>query len=273
MLNNLNMECAQISEYLIDYIDLKLDEQICKEVDIHLEKCESCSKEFSELKDLFKAIDTTENHVPGKELKESFAKALDIEKNKNILSTKLMYQSIFVKYKLVWQIAAAIMLLFTGYLSGYNMKTRQLLNNNQTQQLNEMQNDVSEMKRMMALNLLKDESASQRIKAVNYTEELSSPDHTVINALIETLNNDKNTNVRLAAVYSLARFKTDKKVKEAFILTLNKQEDPMIQIVIINILVEIEDVKAIDELKKLLKNKDLNNDVKTQAELGVKVLS
>ncbi|RLD84573.1 MAG: hypothetical protein DRJ10_00835 [Bacteroidetes bacterium] len=125
----------------------------------------------------------------------------------------------------------------------------------------------------MVFNLLKNESASQRIQAVNYSEELSSPDSEIIEALINTLNSDKSTNVRLAAVYSLARFKTNNKVKNAFIETLNKQDDPMIQIVIINILVEMEEVKAVDELQDLLRNKDLNEQVKKQAEMGVEVLS
>ena len=129
------------------------------------------------------------------------------------------------------------------------------------------------MKRMMVFNLLENESASQRIQAVNYSEELSSPDSEIIMALINTLNSDKNTNVRLAAVYSLTRFKTNNTVKEAFIETLNKQDDPMIQIVIINMLVEMEEVKAVDELQDLLKNKNLNEQVKKQAEMGVEVLS
>ena len=124
-----------------------------------------------------------------------------------------------------------------------------------------------------SFNLLKNESASQRIQAVNYTEEISIPDDKIINALVNTLKTDKNTNVRLAAVYSLARFKTNKTVKNAFIETLNKQEDPMIQIVIINMLVEMKEVKALEELKYLLKDKDLNEHVKSQAEIGIQVLS
>ncbi|NJO91693.1 MAG: HEAT repeat domain-containing protein [Chloroflexia bacterium] len=126
---------------------------------------------------------------------------------------------------------------------------------------------------MQAINLLKNESASQRIKAVNYTEEIQSPSNETIEALINTLETDPSSNVRLAAVYSLSRFKSNKLVKEAFINTLNKQDDPMVQIVIINLLVEMEDVNAVEKLKELLKNKDLHEEVKTQAELGVKILS
>lgn len=175
------------------------------------------------------------------------------------------------KHRIFWQAAAAILLLITGFLAGFGFKG-QKVENEQSDQITKMQQDVGELKQMMALNLLKDGSASERIKAVNYTEEIPLPGEDVIDALIKTLNQDKNSNVRLASIYSLARFKNVPKVKNAFLFALNQQEDPMIQIVIINILVETEDVRAVDELKKLLEKKELNHDVKEHAEKGLKIL-
>lgn len=268
------MDCEQISEHLIDYIDLKLDSDTTEIVKNHISECENCRKEYNELKALFGNIEQKEEIQPDISLKSNFLKMLEAEKElqANESDTKMIQLRIPNK-NIIWQIAAAITLLITGFLSGYQFKNTDSNKSIQAEQLTEMKNDVDEMKRMMVFNLLKNESASQRIKAVNYTEEMQNPDSKVIEALINTLNSDKSTNVRLAAVYSLARFKTNNTVKEAFIETLNKQDDPMIQIVIINILVEMEEVKAVDELQNLLKNKDLNEQVKKQAELGVEVLS
>lgn len=262
------MDCNQISDLLIDYLDKNLDKQTNEEVKIHLENCDKCAKEHARNQQLFNDIDNIEGHQPGKELKNAFTEMLAAEK-RTLKTINKPNESIFAKYKMVWQIAAAVLLLLSGYFTGSYTKTATPDN----EKLAKMQSDVNEMKQMMALNLLNNESASQRIKAVNYTEEIQQPDNKIIEALINTLNNDKNSNVRLAAVYSLSRFKNNKIVQDAFIKTLNKQEDPMIQIIIINLLVEIQDVKAVDELKKLLKSKDLHEEVKTQAELGVKVLS
>jgi len=58
------------------------------------------------------------------------------------------------------------------------------------------------MKQVMLLSLLNDPSASQRIRAVSYTDEFSSVDLKVIGALFTTLNGDPNVNVRLATLES-----------------------------------------------------------------------
>jgi len=268
------MNCEQISEHLIDYIDFKLDSHTTEIIEKHIFECENCRKEYNQLKELFSNIKQKEEVQPDKSLKNNFIKMIANEKKlqKNQLNSKVIQLQIPGK-KIIWQTAAAIALLLTGFLSGYQFKNSDTNETVQAEQLTEMKSDMDQMKRMMVFNLLKNESASQRIKAVNYTEELSAPDDKIIKALINTLNSDKSTNVRLAAVYSLARFKTNNTVKNAFIETLNKQDDPMIQIVIINMLVEMEEVKAVDELKDLLNNKDLNEQVKKQAEMGVEVLS
>jgi len=268
------MDCKQISGHLIDYIDLKLDNNTAKIVEKHIAGCENCEKEYVELNMLFDKIKSTEEVQPDVSLKNNFMQILADEKRqqKKQIKTKVVKLQI-PSNKILWQTAAAIALLITGFLAGYQFNNDDTMSNVQSNQLAEMKSSVDEMKKMMVFNLLKNESASQRIKAVNYTEELSKPDSKIIKALIKTLNSDKNTNVRLAAVYSLARFKTNESVKNALIETLNKQDDPMIQIVIINMLVEMEEVKAVDELQHLLKNKDLNEQVKQQAEMGVEVLS
>lgn len=262
------MDCNKISYFLIDYLDENLDKKIYAEVKLHLENCEKCTRELSHNQKLFKEIDNADVQLPGNELKKAFVDMLEKEKRMED-NSGISKVSLFTKYKMVWQIAAAVLLLFTGYFLGSNKNNISPAND----KLTEMHNELTEVKQMMALSLLNNESASQRIKAVNYTEEIQQPDNKIIEALINTLNTDKNSNVRLAAVYSLSRFKNNKTVQEAFIRTLNRQNDPMIQIVIINLLVEIQDVKAVDEIKKLLQNKDLHEEVKTQAELGVKVLS
>jgi len=264
------MNCEQISEQLIDYIDLKLDSDTSRLIEKHISECANCQKEHGELQQLFGEIKEKHELQPDSKIRNNFMQLISDEKKQQ--GTKVIRLTIPLK-RIAWQSVAAIALLLTGFLSGYQVRNNTHNETVATEQLTEMKNDVDEMKRIMVINLLKNESASQRIKAVNYSEEISRPDSKIIEALINTLNSDKSTNVRLAAVYSLARFKSNETVKDAFIATLNKQDDPMVQIVIINMLVEIEEVKAVEELNILLKNKDLNKEVKQQAEMGIEVLT
>ncbi len=266
------MNCNTVSNYIIDFIDNKLDSNTSSEIAKHIEECPSCKIEYAQTKDIFLSIEKIPLKEPGTKLKMSFNEILEKEKARQKAEQKPSETKIIKlkNYRILWQVAAAVLLLVSGYLAGYNTNVKSV----STEQVSIMQNDIKEMKQQMqAISLLKNESASQRIKAVNYTEEIQSPSNETIEALINTLETDPSSNVRLAAVYSLSRFKSNKLVKEAFINTLNKQDDPMVQIVIINLLVEMEEVKAVDKLKELLKNKDLHKEVKTQAELGVKILS
>ncbi len=263
------MNCNTISTYLIDYIDGKLNISTHQDIEKHIETCSACANEYKQTKELFNSIENIHLKGPHKELKISFNEVLAAEKS--ALKNKNQDTKTFTlnNYKIIWQAAAAILLLVSGYLVGYNTNGP----NSDSNQISEVTNEVKDMKHMLALSLLQNESASQRIKAVSYTEEIQKPDNETIEALINTLETDKSSNVRLAAVYSLSRFKTNSRVKEAFISALNKQDDAMVQIVIINMLVEMEEVKAVDELKELLNKKDLHEEVKSQAELGVKALT
>ena len=265
------MNCNTVSNYIVDYIDNKLENTTRIEIAKHLEKCPACQIEYEQTKKVFSSIENMPLKEPAPELRISFNEILKKEKSKQVkLKQVSSSKTIRINYRTLWQVAAAFLLLISGYLAGYNSNAKSARDG----EMARMQNDIAEMKQQMyAINLLKNESASQRIKAVNYTEKIQSPSNETIEALINTLEKDPNSNVRLAAVYSLSRFKESQTVKDAFINTLNQQDDPMIQIVIINLLVEMEEVKAVDELKQLLKTKDLHEEVKSQAELGVKVLS
>ena len=120
--------------------------------------------------------------------------------------------------------------------------------------------------------MLKDESSSYRIKAVNYADELDTPDENVINVLIRTLNNDKNVNVRLAAAYALSKFAGQPSVSDSLVNSLTLQNDPILQVALINILVERKVRKAVQPIQTILTNENTLEEVKEVAKNGVEML-
>jgi hypothetical protein len=84
------------------------------------------------------------------------------------------------------------------------------------------------------------------------------------------MNTDANVNVRMTAMYALTRYSNIENARTALITSLNKQTDPLLQITLINILVEIQDARAKEPLQEILINKDLHEMVKKQAETGLK---
>ena len=73
--------------------------------------------------------------------------------------------------------------------------------------------EVSDLKELMMLSLLEKESATERLKAVSLTQEMDQASQKVTSALLQTLNNDDNVNVRLAALDALKPYSSDGNVR------------------------------------------------------------
>jgi hypothetical protein len=134
-------------------------------------------------------------------------------------------------------VAASVALLIVGFYAGRNL------------QFADNQPLIVEMqglkKTVEMLAQLKAESASERIKAVGYASEVKGEgSEQAIDALIQTLNTDENTNVRLAAANALFVYKDIPKVREALIQSMQMQEDPAIKIALINMMIALKEKKA-----------------------------
>ena len=128
------------------------------------------------------------------------------------------------------------------------------------------------MKEVLMYSMIDDESASARIKAVSYVDEMANPDGKVINTLVNTLNTDKNVNVRLAALYSLAKFTDNRMVRDSLVNALGKQTEPVVQVVLINFLTEKKEKKAIAPIRGILTDKNTLREVKEVAQKSLKIL-
>ena len=124
----------------------------------------------------------------------------------------------------------------------------------------------------MMLSLLKDPSASQRIQAVSYTEELSSVDLKVIGALFTTLNEDPNVNVRLATLEALVRLAGEPRVREGLVRSIDLQDSPLMQSAIADAMVKLQEKSSVKSLQRLLNKKDLNKMVKINIEKSIQKL-
>ncbi len=170
----------------------------------------------------------------------------------------------------VWRVAAALLLLGSGIGIGMALKSRPAPGVSTSETLVALRQEVKEMKEEVMLNMIDDESASQRIKAVSYSEELASPDQQVIDVLVNTLNQDKNVNVRLAALYSLQRFSDRRAVRDSLVNSLRRQKEPIIQVVLINLLAEKRDTRAIKPIQDIMTDKKTLKEVKDAAQRSLK---
>ncbi len=164
--------------------------------------------------------------------------------------------------------AAGIALLALGFTAGW------LMGNGETESAQIAGTEKSEAgQNSVILTGLNDKtSASERIRAINDSRELNDLDQEVAQALIRTMNYDDNTNVRLAAVEALSYYTNREDVRKSLIQSLEIQDHPLIQIALIDLLVNMEEKRAIHEIKKLMIDENTQEIVRKRAEVGVALL-
>lgn len=269
------MECFEGESLLIDYLDAQLTPAQHKALEQHIQDCAACRNALEEYRQLFVSMDANLTEKPGAVLKEKFDIMLQSELNINA-TTRISEDDqagkiVMLKQKPLWlRIAASIILVALGIVAGMQLKPGSTTSN--TSELADLKSEVTEMKEAMLFNMLNEESASERIKAVSYAEEISNPDHKIISALFETINEDKNVNVRLAALYAVSKYPNIGGVSDSLVASLRKQTEPLMQIALINILTEKKETKAIGPIRDLLQDKKTLQPVKEIAQKGLNLL-
>ena len=166
----------------------------------------------------------------------------------------------------------ATVLLVIGLGLGFLLNRPAQTDTAYNKQINSLSSQVSEMKQMMMLSLLENPSASQRIRAVGYTSEISKVNDKVIDALLTTLNEDPNINVRLITLDALVKLSKEPSVREGLVESISQQESPLMQSAIADVMVKLQERRSIKSLQKLLNKKDLNEMVKTKIEQSIQKL-
>lgn len=251
------MKSNHITEIITDYLDGLLNADQHKEAEAHLRNCKSCSAELKETRELLKAFGKEENIAPSKRLKDRFYHMLEEEKQHSAKVIPINQKNNRISALL--KIAAGIALLIGAFSLG---KFQQQQQSNLT--IAALENKSLEIKETAMLSLMENQSASRRIQGVNYIEEFTEPDEAIIKALADRMLYDDNKNVRLSAVEAMGKFTTSATVKEAFISALETENDPSIQITIIQILVAIQEKKAIAPMQKLLQLQETQPFVKKE---------
>ena len=170
-------------------------------------------------------------------------------------------------FNLSWvaRIAAGFSILVIGVFAGWFLGER----GRENPDVAELRQDITEMKEMMALTQLRKQSASERIMATYEFKKLDSASDEILDALIYTFNNDDNANVKNAAAEALFKFGNHDKVRKAFINGLTTQNDPVLQIKLIDMLVGLNEKRALPKLQEMMQEENQMMVVKQKAAQGI----
>jgi hypothetical protein len=139
-----------------------------------------------------------------------------------------------------------------------------LPSSSQKSEIAQLGTEVQEMKKLMMLTMIEQPKAQERIQAVNLVNELPDADKRIIEALAKTLNEDRNINVRLAALESLTRYWDDPVTREVLVSSISNQDSPLVQVSIADAMLALREKSSINEFNKLLAQPELDEGVKVK---------
>jgi hypothetical protein len=136
-----------------------------------------------------------------------------------------------------------------------------------------MQTELTNLRQLVALSMLEQQSASQRLQGVNYSTQIDRADPEITGALLHALRFDSSVDVRLAALDALRRYKEDPQVRTGLLNALQDQQSPLVQIALIDLFVDMRDSDAKDHLRRIEQDSKVNPAVRQRAQWGIQQLS
>lgn len=271
------MECKDYREQFGALLTDGLEPTERQEVESHLSGCSECRKEFESARKVWDLMGEIPQPEPAETMKTSFNVMLSDYKEelitrKNPVGEWIVRIREYFSLKTHPRLAFSLLLIAVGFIGGYILHQPGQSAISYNRQIDSLSSQVAEMKQVMMLSLLQDPSASQRIRAVSYTGEISNVDLKVIGALFTTLNEDPNVNVRLATLEALVKLADEPKVREGLVRSIDLQESPLMQSAIADVMVKLQEKSSVKSLQKLLGKKDLNQMVKINIEKSIQKL-
>lgn len=259
------MKTERIKELVNKYNAMLADPAELKEIEQLIEKGIIDIEDLNELHSIEERVFSMESAAPSLSLDDKFYDMLQKEKRP---ANSFSWRKFFAWPELAPRLAFASVTLILGLVAGYYLRPQE----SKDQEIASVGEELRDLKELMMLSLLEKESVTDRLKAVSLTEEMDQASQKVTSALLQTLNNDNNVNVRLAALDALRGYSGESKVREELIRSIAKQDSPLVQIALAELMAQLQAKSSVTELEKILKNENTPTDVKKKIEESLKVL-
>lgn len=257
------MDKLTLESRIIDYIDGKGTHQERAALEQMMAVDKEVYKLYEQLREVIHVMDNTKSLEPSEKLRLDFERALHDE-----IATQKTAKTVFFS-PVFFRAAAAVLLVMAGIAIGNWINTNQ----QQAKELADLKQQVVDNRNVMMAMLENQQSASQRLQGLSVAYDMDKPDDETIKVLVKTMNEDPNSNVRLAAMDALGKFNSEPLVKSELIKSLSSQKDPIVQIALIQLLVKIKEKSVVNQLEQLTKDASTMKAVKDEAYSGIFKLS
>jgi hypothetical protein len=245
------MNCDRTTELLSDRFKGLLSAEQKELLEAHLETCGACREEADAVSALWTEMDVFDDDVPHERMRARFHAALTAyEEPTGRTRLDRLIERIWPS-RPAFQAGTAVALLFAGLVLGRGLPS------STDREIANLRNDI----RSLSLALLDHQSASARLRGVEWSRRAASNAH-AIDALLETVREDRNINVRLAAVEALSEWLDRPEVGAALTSALSRQDSPLMQLTLAKVLLERNVDGSLAAVERLLDRERLDPSVR-----------
>ena len=269
------MKCEEIGELLPDYFQGSLKAEQDELVEKHIAECADCREEVV----IWKKLSLLPVEQPSSESRLRFEAMLQAyQTGRNDKASSRFERP---KRATIWSwlrspvgaVAWSAALLVIGIFAGNYFGNKPTHSNANQDEIAAMHTELANMKQMVVLSMLQQQSASERLQAVSYSRREDQLDPQVMSALVHTLRYDGSVDVRLAALDALSRHGAQPQVHKGVVDALQEQQSPLVQVALIDLMLEWRDPDAAQRLRNFVQTPNLNPTVKQRADWALSKLN
>jgi hypothetical protein len=271
----MDTSCEHVRELMAGAWMQDLSEASAAELHRHLAGCAACTAEMEALGAMWEKLGDLPAPEPSLALRVRWEQTLGslsapapARQTYRPTHLRAWWQNIWPANP-VWQMAIAGLCLVAGLGAGAYLQHGSA----ERDEVAKLREEVASTKEMVAVSLLQQQSAAERLRGVDYSARMGSMEPQVVTALIQAVNRDSNVNVRLAAIDALGKVANESQVRQSMQEALPQQDSPMVQAALIDYLVEAHDRTAVGTIRDLVARPDLNPTVRDRATYAVQQLN
>ncbi len=278
------MNCTETQDRFAELLDGRLAESDTAAVRAHLASCPECQREYASLAQTLAALDRLPTPAPTPRLRSNFYALLEEEKNSAASIRAAVARRQRASRASLWRWilspAAALALALAGFYVGTGYAppapaptaapvVATTTDAETKRELAELRAQVDKMGQAFVASLLQQKSTNERLHAVLTKIDQKNPDQKDLASLVGALALDPSVNVRLSALDALYPHAGQELVRNGVLASLPREQNPLVQVAMIDFLVAARERNATPELQKLANNQALDAAVRDAAKRGL----
>lgn len=268
------MHCEQFRDQLTDYVSAVLDPKRRARVESHLSCCRSCREEADSIEGIWEKLGQIRARVPDSaamrvrydELIAAYRGGIEEGAPASWWVAADSWMRAWWPRRPVVQFGLALVLFVLGLAVGPRVRPS---GEPVQEELGALRDELRQTQQLVTLSLMRQQSASERLRGVNWSNRIDTPGNEVLAALLDTLMRDPNVNVRLAAVDALRKFPETRTVRQGALEALTEEQSPLVQSELIGLMVDFNETGAADVLRQIAADATVNESVREHAEWGL----